>query len=185
MENPSYYRALRPPRHWIAKDFCCLRAFVAYVAMYALLPPNSYLAKNSVRQPSRFLDVCLNLITGRNLIFLTSAVCGVRDKCHVCLPMSTNPSFQRMEVLSSGSVPSLEWMPGSDPNGLFSATSDNQKIDQKLHKPVPTSHLKVHFCINVSFNRDVLKLFFHCHNFQKTPAIYLTFSFVFPMFILD
>ena len=30
---------------------------------------------------------------------------------------------------------SLEWMRARDPNGLFSATSDGQKIDQKLHKP--------------------------------------------------
>ena len=84
--------------------------------------------------------------------------------------MSTNPSFQRMEVLSSGSVPSLEWMPGSDPNGLFSATSDNQKIDQKLHKPVPTSHLKVHFCINVSFNRDVNKIVLSLLQFSKDTS---------------
>ena len=40
-------------------------------------------------------------------------------------------------------VMSLEWMRARDPNGLFSATSDGQKIDQKLHKPVPTSRLKL------------------------------------------
>ena len=97
------------------------------------------------------------------------------NKCHVCLPMSTNPSFQRMEVLSSGSVPSLEWMPGSDPNGLFSATSDNQKIDQKLHKPVPTSHLKVHFCINVSFNRDVNKIVLSLSQFSKDTSYLFDF----------
>ena len=57
-----------------------------------------------------------------------------------------NTQFSKNRI--SFQVVSLEWMAGSDPNGLFSATSDKQKIDQKLHKPVPTSHLKLPFFQN-------------------------------------
>ena len=50
-----------------------------------------------------------------------------------------NTKFPKNRI--SFQVVSLEWMQESDPNGLFSATSNKQKIDQKLYKPVATSHL--------------------------------------------
>ena len=74
----------------------------------------------------------------------------IKGKCYAadiknlyCNLMSIIVFGIRVPKEFSFQVMSLEWMRARDPNGLFSATSDGQKIDQKLHKPVPTSRLKL------------------------------------------